>query len=365
MKTRRTAAFTLVELLVSTSVATVLGGIMYLVASEAVVAFARNTSINRSYTEARATIDRIAAAAESAGQNPIITDANGTAQFAALQGQGVRFYRYNALPSYQIPSGTTASSSLTFNYTRYQPAGGSPAKLVGVGDLVTIPLIGFQDTVTSVNTPTVNSDGSGSITVNFAAPLYTNCVPALPTTGSGSTATTTQTNFALQHKNTSTTPVTPALYYSCTVYRQVAYIAVPTLDSGGNTIGAKLRYYPQAMSTGAGSTASPTTWACGGLTSFNTAASFNNPANFKVIANLYTGTIVVPSNTPAVNALQPFQLVQSGTSTTVSALGITLCELGPDYSNRAGAAFNAISYANSVSLVRCTAASRCPKNLVR
>ena len=361
MKLRRADAFTLIELLITTSVGTILGGIIYLVASEGVVSFARNTSINRAYTEARTTINRIASNIESAGQSPILVDATGTAQYTAAQAQGVRFYRYNALPSYQIPSGTTASSSLTFNFTQYQ-AGGTPAGLVGIGDLVTIPLIGFQDTVTSIGGITTNGDGSGSITVNFAAPMDTlgKCSPALPT--SGSPAKTVDTNFALVHKNTATTPVTPALYYSCMVFRQVAYIAVPTLDANSNVIGAQLRYYPQAMSTGVGANSAPTTWACGGLTAFNNAAAFNNPANYKVISNLFTGTVVVPTGTPAVNAQQPFQLVKSSTVTT---LGITICEQGPDYSNRATASFNTVSYANSVSLMRCTASSRCPNNLVR
>ena len=369
MKLRRIDAFTLIELLITTSVGTVLGGIIYLVASEGVVSFARNTSINRAYTEARTTINRIASAIESAGQAPVLVDMNGipVTNPGTKAQAGVRFYRYNALPAYQIPSGTTAASSLTFNFTQYQAAG-SPASLVGAGDLVTIPLIGFQDTVQSVGTITTNSDGSGSITVSFANPIdtVTSCLPPLPT--AGTPAKTVDVNFALVHTNTLVTPNVPAVYYSCTIFRQVAFIAVPTLDQSGNPIldtsgypiGAQLRYYPHAMSTGAG-----TPGACGGLAAFNSTTAFNNPANYKVISNLFTGAIVPPANTPAVIGQSPFQLVQSTTSAATTALGITICELGPDYSNRATAAFNTVSYANAVSLMRCTAASRCPSNLVR
>ena len=93
MKFRR-AAFTLIELLITTSVASVLGGIIYVVASEGVVSFARNASINRAYTDARITIDRLATAIDSAGQTPTLVDATGTALVGATQAQGIRFYRY-------------------------------------------------------------------------------------------------------------------------------------------------------------------------------------------------------------------------------------------------------------------------------
>ena len=94
------------------------------------------------------------------------------------------------------------------------------------------------------------------------------------------------------------------------------------------------------------------------MASLNTAAAFNNPKNYTVVANLYGGNIVVPTGTPAVNALLPFQLVNGST------LGITICEEGPDYTNRATAGSNIVSYANTVSLLRSTVGSRCPSNLV-
>ena len=143
-----------------------------------------------------------------------------------------------------------------------------PTTLVAPGDLVTIPLIGFQGTVTSIGGYTTNGDGSGSITVGFSplTSLLGGCLPV----------TTTQTNFVLQHKTTiagSPPQVVPAAYYSCLVFRQVAYIAVPNASG----VGSQLRYYPQAMSTGVGANTTPTTWACGGVASLNTAAAFNNP----------------------------------------------------------------------------------------
>ncbi len=67
MKMRRHAAFYLVELIVAMAISTVVGLIAYGIASEGVISFARNVSINRSYTNVRQTVARIAKAMESAG----------------------------------------------------------------------------------------------------------------------------------------------------------------------------------------------------------------------------------------------------------------------------------------------------------
>lgn len=365
MKIRRAAAFTLIELLISTGVASALGAILYVVATEGVTSFARNASVNRSYNEARSALDRIAGQVQSAGQTPVLVDANGTALTNASQAQGVRFYRYSTLPTYQIPSGTTADSFLTINFTKYQSAGNAQ-NWVQPGDLATIPLIGFQGTIVSISNYTKNADGSGSMKLNFtpavtgSSPTLTNigdgCVPALPT--DSTTKKRIETSFVPTAKDTSKTPNTPAQYYTCLIFRQVAYIAVPN-NATDATAGAQLRYYSQAMSTGAGTV---TAQAGGGLASLNSTSAFNNSRNYDLVANLYGGSIVVPTGTPAVAAFQPFQLV---TNNGVTTLATTICEESVDSSNRVSTSANNLGINNDFCMMRSTATSRCPSNLVR
>ena len=104
MTMRRSAAFTLVEILVATCLSSVVGLIVYGVASEGLTSFARNVSINRSYSNARQSIDRISIAMQSAGHTPILVTNTGTdvPSGTATTAAGIRFWRYNSTPLYYI-----------------------------------------------------------------------------------------------------------------------------------------------------------------------------------------------------------------------------------------------------------------------
>ena len=128
MKRARTAAFTLIELLMAAGASTILAGIIYTVASEGLFSFARNASINRAFSEARNSIDHITANLQSAGYTPVLLDATGAvATSATAAAQGVRFYRYGGLPAYDIPSGKTSDSTLVVRYSSYQTPGSTTA----------------------------------------------------------------------------------------------------------------------------------------------------------------------------------------------------------------------------------------------
>ena len=218
-RSRRSGAFTLAELLVAAAASVFLASIIYTAGSEMLLSFARNISINRSYSDARITLERIAQTMESAGHTPVLINADGLTLATTTPAAGIRFYRMNPKPSFIIASGTTAGNTLPITV----PTGmGAPA----VGDLMTIPLLGFQGLVTAVS-----SSGS-SATLTFGSTIAAGCVPALTST----------TNFA-------TTTC------SCLQYTQVAFVVV----------GTQLRYYPRAATT---------------------TAAFNTASNYKVIANV-------------------------------------------------------------------------------
>ncbi len=310
MHRRRQLAFTLVELLVATCASAVLASIIYTVGSEGLTAFARNISINRSYSDARFSLEIISNALQSAGHVPILLDSTGVATGGALPAAGVRFYRYGFSPTYQIPGGSSSTMTLTVTVATGQT-------VPSIGDLVAIAQIGFQGTVTAVScslpSGTTNSSSATPATLSFATTITAGCVPV----------TTTTTSFT----------VTTSSAYSCQVYTQVSFIAVP--PTSGTSAGiTQLRYYRRAMS------ASATGTACGGLAAYNSATVFNNPTNYKIIASL-------PLNATSTQIL-PFQLPQVIPSPTPSSsplptptpvppalpLSVTLCAEGPDYNNR-------------------------------
>lgn len=311
---RHPRAFTIVELLIATGVSVVLSGIIYTVGSEALASFARNISINRSYTDARLSLERIGNAMQSAGHTPILVDSTGVTA-SGTQAAGIRFYRYGFSPTYTIASGSSTGTTMAITVAVGQ-------NVPDEGDLVVIPQIGFQGTATDVSSSladdSINKSGSSvNATITFAGSINSGCVPA----------TTATTNFT-------------SASYSCQIYRQVAFIAVPPAG-GVSTSVTQLRYYPHAMS------ASSAGAACGGLSTNNNATAFNTPANYKVIASL-------PLNGTSAQ-IQPFQLLAANAPTVT----ITLCAEGPDYNKRG------LNSANTFSQMRTSLASRLPPRTLR
>ena len=328
MTRRRHAAFTLVEVVVAAAVSAVLAGIIYTVGSEALTAFARNISINRSYADGRQTLERIANLVQSAGHTPILVDSTGTPTGTSAAAAGIRFYRYAPYPTFIIPSGNSSMTSLTISI---QPGQYAPS----VGDLVAIGQLAFQGTVTSVGGAlAAGAQNIGSLpvtdTLAFAGTINSGCSPVL---------TTTQ-NFAFVAGTPTASPPGAANSFSCQVYTQVAFIAVPPV-SGTAAGPTPLRYYERAMSAVTGGTA------CGSLGAFNGATVFNNPASFKVVANLPIGGTTAQ--------ISPFQLA----GTNPPTLSITLSAEGPDYDNRN------LHTANTYTQMQSTLGSRLSNLLLR
>ena len=280
---RSNTAFSLVELLVAGAVSTVVGLIIYGVATEGLIAFARNVSINRSYSDARRSLDRVAAAMQSSGHVPILLTTAG-ADTTTSPAAGVRFWRYGTKPRYVIPQSSTttltaptlstktitislASPSDTFGSTASSGSGAVPL----VGDLITVPVLGFQGAVTGV------SASGATATLTFANNISTYTSPVLSTLPT----------------------VIPPI--ACVDWTPVAFLVV----------GKQLLYFPRFIS---------------GTT------SITNPANYKVIANLISPTAAVTTT------LTPFS---SGPLPTIN---IDLYAEAPDYNNRNLGSANTYTY---------------------
>ena len=306
-RSRYLAAFTLAELLVASAASVFLASIIYMAGSEMLISFARNISINRSYSDARSALERIAQTLESAGYTPTLIDSDGLTPLSPLinpqtgapnPAAGISFYRMNSAPQFAIPSGLSTDTSLKITL----PTGVSSPL---VGDLISIPLIGFQNLVTSVT-------ASGTTaTLSFGgSTIASGCKPAL----------TSVVNFTPVSAKTSppapALPVTYTISYSCLQYTPVAFVAVNN----------QLRYYPRAATN---------------------AAAFNTASNYKVIANL------VSSATG--NQLLPFQFGPVTTPGAVpTTISITLCAEGPDYNKRN------LGTANTFTQMQTSLGSRCP-----
>ncbi len=242
MKTRRHAAFTFVELIVAMAIGTAVGLIAYGIASEGVISFARNVSINRSYTNARQSIARIANVMQSAGHIPQLVDATG-ADTNVSPAAGIRFWQYSSTPLFYITTPAITDTSLTLSLIKPGTTTTTiPAP--SIGDMISIALIGFQARATGVSVT-----GTTAV-VSFSGTITSN----VPTTLSSTTLASAITGAT-----------TAGAKMTCLVWTSVAYI----------DINNQLRYFPRFIS---------------GTTSVSTAS------NYKVITYLTAalGTATTP-----------------------------------------------------------------------
>ena len=281
MKNSR-AAFTLTEILIAAAISVVLAGIIYTMGSEALFSFARNVSLNRGYSEARSTMDRIGELVQSAGHTPVLLNEDGslwsTSSLAtsptmnATEAAGIRFYCYGTQPSYDITTCTTTGNTMKVAV----PAGTASPK---VGDVVAINAVGFQGIVASVA-------GTNPVTLTF-------------TNMSGVAAATIAS--LCSSNSSSITDLSP---YYCLLYNRVAFVAVsmPALAS------------PSAAPTAANAVAATTTE----LRYFSDA---NVMTNYKVIAHLVLNQNDLQEK--FILRPRPFQVLATPTVT------VTLCEQAP------------------------------------
>ena len=276
MKLRRQAGFTLVEVLVAAGLSTLVGLIAYGIASEGLVDFARNVSINRSYSNARQSLDRISIAMQSAGHTPVLVDATG-ADTTSATAAGIRFWRYSSSPLYYINTPAITDSSLTLSLLKPNTAA-TMLPPPAVGDMITVAVLGFQAQALSVATG--GSGTSATATVTFAGSIASKHLP--PRRSPPPPLAAAAASAAV--------PNTEKGQMSCLDWTSVAFIAVNN----------QLRYFPKFLS---------------GTTNVAT------PASYQVLTYLTTalGSAPVPL---------PFSLGPS------PSINVDLYAEAPDYNNR-------------------------------
>ena len=269
----RRRGFTLIELLISSTLFCALGLIVYGAASEGLFAFSRNISVNRSYMEARRSLDRIGLALQTAGYTPVLTDATGLTT-TANPAPGIRFWRNGPTPVYDLTN-TPKLTDKILTLSLAQPGTTAVIQPSPVaGDLITVPTIGFQAPVVSVTTT-----GTTAV-LTFASPVSAN-VP--------SSMTAIPTNIT---------------QFSCIDWIPTAFI----------TVGTQLRYYPRFIY---------------GTTSLST------PANYKLLTNLlpavpaYKYTSGVTPTTSALTATPTLPFSYGA----APSINVGIYAQAPDYSN--------------------------------
>lgn len=295
---RSKAGFTFVEAMISLSLSGLLAGMIYVIATESLTSFARNVSINRSYTDAHQTLDRIAQTVGTAAHTPVLIDANG-ATTASTPAAGIRFYRSLPQTNYKITLGSTGPYSANKSLTIQLAAGQTPP---AAKDIAVIPTLGYQGTIASVVT-------SGTTAVlTFSNTLATDCTPAL----------------------TSVVDLTTPTPYYIQTYTQVSYVVV------ANQYGIyQLRYYPSAKTLAGDGT-----------------AVFNNTNSYQVLVNLVSSAY--NSGGTAVNPQLPFSIINSPT------VQVQLYAANPEYNNRTSTGLTFVNASNTYTYMQCSLGARSP-----
>ncbi len=225
MKTSRrsAAAFTLIEVLITSGVVAIVGGIILVLLTMGLTLYTQNVSLGQTHFGGLVSTEQLLLKVATASEVPTLVDEAGATLAGNGPAAGVRFYSPASPQAYLVP----AAGSATDTAITIVQSGSRPAPMVG--DKITLSDLGFQGVVTSVTV-------SGSnYTVGFGASLGDGFNPAK---ASGT--------------------VIPASS-KCFLFRPISFISVNT----------SLRYYPRALSVGE-----------------NGAGAFNDTANFQTIASL-------------------------------------------------------------------------------
>lgn len=279
---RSSKAFTLVESLVACTLLGTVGAIIYTLANAGLLSFARNLSINKSYEDARSTLEWIALYVQSAGQMPTLLEADGDSVSGTGPAAGILVYRLLNSPTY------TNQSAVSFDATYLTAIIATGQAVPRAGDLVLFTSLdttraqGFQAKISSVGTPSGNT-----VRLNFSNTVGSSSQPVV------TSGTAIPANARFQ------------------IFSRVAIIAA-------GAQGKELRYYPFVRTVAAdGQTA------------------FDNPANYTVLANL-----VPPDRNNNASFCLPFSFPDANRS----LLDVDLrCEL-PTYNRQSKGGLDPFNY---------------------
>ncbi len=228
---RRTRGFTLVEMMVSTMILGLAGGIVYTVADLGARLFARNSSINVSHSAASKALNHIAVDIEQSICRPILLDGNGTvlSDQNSLNAMGIRVRRV-VNESLQF-SGTTvnlAGSSFVM-VLRATRAEYLPNEAPQVGDLLFVKA-----------NPSFSNINQNAMEIDSNMTKYR--ISSVSLSGSGNSTQWTLTfpgSFAADMGNVTVSNT------SAVIARDISYRVVAASDN----LSAQLRQFPNATNT--------------------------------------------------------------------------------------------------------------------
>ena len=120
---RSQSAFTLVEMMVTSAVMMLVGGIVFVVFLSAMTLYAKNTAVNSAHQQARAGVDQMLANIHSSVSIPQLMDAALTPLPAPGTGPsaGISFQRFEAGPFPVVANATATDTSIVLQSVSYVP----------------------------------------------------------------------------------------------------------------------------------------------------------------------------------------------------------------------------------------------------
>lgn len=126
MRTRSTQrdGMTLVELMITTSITAIIGGIVFVVLTMGMNLYAKNTAVNAAHQQARAGVDQMLQNIHGAVSIPQLVDSNLQAIPAPGTGPatGISFQLFDAGPFPVVQNANASDTSLVLNSSSYVPA---------------------------------------------------------------------------------------------------------------------------------------------------------------------------------------------------------------------------------------------------
>jgi len=163
-------AVALIELMISTSIVAITGGILYYILNTGMVLFAKNTAINIAHQEARVAVLQMEQDLHSAVSIPTLIDTNKNAVSGSGPAAGISFQLFAGGPFQVTPSSTgypTGQSQITVRTNGYTPA---------VGQRLIIPTHQIELDITAVGAGA--TDRTLTLASNLPVAVYTKLGPS-------------------------------------------------------------------------------------------------------------------------------------------------------------------------------------------
>lgn len=166
----RQRAAALIELMISTAIMGITGGIIYYILNTGMILFAKNTAINIAHQEARVAVLQMEQDLHSAISIPTLTDASKTAVAGVGPAAGISFQLFGGGP-FKVTSSTTGyltgQNQITINVTQADGSNYTPV----VGQRLIIPTHQIELDITAVSSG--SSDRTLTLASNLPVAVYT------------------------------------------------------------------------------------------------------------------------------------------------------------------------------------------------